>query len=119
VPVIIDIRCANDIQLALCLWTSPDAWPDQVAVVRRELCSSDWGGFTAQHLLEESAPLLKAFRTVNLNDENSRPAKRRKTLPELSEDVNRTTYERLTMILNGNLQESPVLNLASLHNVVQ
>lgn len=91
----------------------------EVAAVRRELCSDESDGFVVPHLLEESASLLKMFRSVNLDDENARPAKRRKTLPEPHEDISRSAYDRLTMVLNGSLQESPILNLANLHNIVQ
>ncbi|KAF1921015.1 hypothetical protein BDU57DRAFT_509551 [Ampelomyces quisqualis] len=109
----------KDFQLALCLWTLPDSWPEEVTAVRRELCSNESGGFTEPHLLEASASLLKTFRSVNLNDKNARPVKRRKTLLESSEDVNEIAYDRLTMILNGSLEESPVLHLVNLHNIVQ
>jgi serine/threonine-protein kinase ATR len=56
---------------------------------------------------------------MNLGDENDRPAKRLKTLSGTSSDVNSSTYEQLKVLLNGSTQDSPVPNLANLHNIVQ
>lgn len=109
---------ANWIKLALCLWTSPGAWPLHVADLRKELCENETGSFSDAQLSEESASTVKAFRALNLGEE-SRPAKRRKKLPDSTEDINQSTYEQLVMTLNGSTQDSPVLNLSNLHNIIQ
>lgn len=62
--------------------------------------------------------VVKTFRELNLGDGN-RPAKRRKTFPDSTEDVGGSTYEQVMMVLNGNTQASPVLNLSNLQNIVQ
>ncbi|KAL6169979.1 serine/threonine-protein kinase M1 [Exserohilum turcicum] len=108
----------KDLQLALCLWTSPGAWPLHVADLRKELCENETGSFSDAQLSEESASTVKAFRALNLGEE-SRPAKRRKKLPDSTEDINQSTYEQLVMTLNGSTQDSPVLNLSNLHNIIQ
>lgn len=79
------------------------------------------GSFSNAQLVQESQSITKTFRAINVVDED-RPAKRRKTLPESAEiegkDVNEATYEQLVMKLNGSTQESPVLNLSALHNII-
>jgi serine/threonine-protein kinase ATR len=89
-----------------------------VADLRKELCENESGGFSDLRLSEESGPVLKTFRALNLGDE-SRPAKRRKTLPDSAEDVNNSTYQRLVVVLNGSTEDSPVLNLSNLHNIIE
>jgi len=101
------------------LWTSPGTWPAEVEDARNELCTNASGSFTDPQLLEGAASVLKSFRGLNLTDEEDRPVKRRKTLPDSSEDVNISVYEQLVMVLNGSTQDSPVLNLSDLHNLVQ
>jgi serine/threonine-protein kinase ATR len=109
---------ANGSKSALCLWTSPDSWPLQVVDTRKELCTNITGCFSDTQLLKDSALPVKAFRALNLtNDE--RPAKRRKTLPDSSDDISKSTYEQLVLYLNGSVHDSPVHNLANLHNIVQ
>ncbi|KNG49644.1 protein kinase rad3 [Stemphylium lycopersici] len=108
----------KDLQLALCLWTSPGSWPMHIADLRKELCENESGSFSDAQISEESASTVKTFRTLNLDVED-RPAKRRKTLPDSSDDTNKTMYERLAITLNGSTQDSPVLNLSNLHNIVQ
>ncbi|CAO2647756.1 Nn.00g086780.m01.CDS01 [Neocucurbitaria sp. VM-36] len=108
----------KDLQLALCLWTSPGSWPSEVANLRKEICTNESGSFSDAQLVEQSASVVQTFRGMNLGDED-RPAKRRKTLPEPAENTNVSTYEQMMIVLNGSTQESPVLNLANLHNIIQ
>jgi serine/threonine-protein kinase ATR len=88
-----------------------------VADIRKELCESDTGSFSNAQLTDESTQILKVFRELNLGGEE-RPTKRRKTLPDTS-DINRTTYERLMMVLNDSTYDSPILNLSNLHNIME
>jgi serine/threonine-protein kinase ATR len=90
----------------------------QVADLRKELCENESGSFSNAQLSEESVSAVKAFRALNLGD-GDRPAKRRKKLPESSEDINRYTYEQLVMTLNGSTHDSPVLSLSNLQNIIQ
>lgn len=89
-----------------------------VADLRKELCENESGGFLNAQLSEESTSSVKAFRALNLGDED-RPAKRQKTLPASPDDVNSTTYNRLIMILNGSTPDSPVLDTTDLSNTIQ
>lgn len=91
-----------------------------MAQTRRELCTDASKGFTDPQLLDDSAALLQTFRSLNSGDNDDRPAKRRKTLSEsASGNINRSMYEQLMVHLNGSFQDSPVLNLANLHNIIQ
>ncbi|KAF1842478.1 uncharacterized protein K460DRAFT_346363 [Cucurbitaria berberidis CBS 394.84] len=108
----------KDLQLALCLWTSPGPWPTEVADLRQEICSDESESFSSTQLVEQSMSVIKTFRELNMGDED-RPSKRRKTLPDSPEDAYGSTYEYLMMVLNGSTQASPVLNLSNLHNIVQ
>ncbi|KAH7380651.1 protein kinase rad3 [Pyrenochaeta sp. MPI-SDFR-AT-0127] len=108
----------RDLQLALCLWTSPGDWPMDVASLREELCLNTSGCFSDPQILEESAQVMKTFQAINSGDMD-RPVKRRKVLPGPVEDINSSTYEQLVIALNGSTQESPVLNLSGLHNTIQ
>lgn len=116
---IIIIDKANVTQSALCLWTSPDPWPVEVADLRKGICTNPLETFQSPLVLEEATEILKIFRSLNIGDEDDRPTKRRKTLPHSSEDINDSTYKHLMIVLNGSSQESPVLNLSNLHNIVQ
>ncbi|KAH4967839.1 hypothetical protein HBI26_107510 [Parastagonospora nodorum] len=107
------------LQSALCLWTSPDSWPVEVSDLRKELCTNPLGAFPNPQVFGEATAVLKTFRALNLGDEDDRPIKRRKTLPDSSEDINELTYKQLVIVLNGSSQESPVLNLRNLHNIIQ
>ncbi|KAF2828831.1 hypothetical protein CC86DRAFT_319926 [Ophiobolus disseminans] len=109
----------KDLQLALCLWTSPGTWPIEVADARKELCTNPSASFADPQLSNGAALILKSFRELNLGDGEDRPAKRRKTLPNSSEDVNEGVYQQLVRVLNGSSQDSPVLDLRNLHNIVQ
>jgi serine/threonine-protein kinase ATR len=51
--------------------------------------------------------------------DDERSAKRRKTLPDFPNDINEGIYHELVTILNGSSQETPVLNISNLHNIVQ
>jgi serine/threonine-protein kinase ATR len=88
-----------------------------IADLRRELCESESGSFSDAQLSRESMSIVKTFRVLNLGDEE-RPSKRQKTLPGSSKDINDSSYERLVMALNGSTQDSPVLNLSNLHNII-
>jgi serine/threonine-protein kinase ATR len=101
------------------LWTSPGTWPLQISERRKELCADEVESFTDSQLLKDAASVLKSFRVLNLGDEDDRPAKRRKTRLDSTDDVNETTYENLKIILTGGDHEAPVANLSNLHNIVQ
>ncbi|USP73715.1 uncharacterized protein yc1106_00989 [Curvularia clavata] len=105
----------KDLQLALCLWTSPGTWSMHVADLRKELCENESGGFSDAQLREESTSSVKAFRALNLGDED-RPTKRQKTLPHENYDA---LYNRLIMIVNGSTPDSRVLNTTGLANTIQ
>ncbi|UPX14349.1 Non-specific serine/threonine protein kinase [Ascochyta rabiei] len=107
----------KDLQLALCLWTSKGTWPEKVETLREELCSEGAASFTTAQLAEDATKCVQVFQSMHLDDE--RPAKRRKILHQSSKDVNTSAYHQLTMLLNGSSQESPILNLSNLHNIVQ
>lgn len=85
---------------------------------REELRVNESGGISDPQVSEESMSVVKSFSSINLGDED-RPAKRRKTLPDASEDINHSTYRQLVIALNGSTQESPVLNLSNLHSTIQ
>ncbi|KAK1911299.1 hypothetical protein P3342_012598 [Pyrenophora teres f. teres] len=108
----------KDLQLALCLWTGPGAWSVHVADLRKELCENESASFSDVGLSEQSTPLIKTYCSLNIITED-RPTKRRKTIPDASEDINRSTYEKLVVSLNSSTQDSPVLNLSNLHNLIQ
>lgn len=108
----------DEIKLALCLWTSPDMKSMQVANLRKELCENEFGSFSDAQLSEESMSAVKAFRALNLGD-GDRPAKRRKKLPESSEDVNQDALRRIMMSLNGSIHDSPVLFLSNAQDLIQ
>jgi serine/threonine-protein kinase ATR len=88
-----------------------------IAELRKELCGSESGSFSDAQLSEDSMPIMKTFRILNQGDEE-RPAKRRKTLPESTEDINESVWQRLVVTLNGSTQDSPVLNLSNLPNII-
>lgn len=109
----------KDLQLALCLWTTPGTWPVKVADLRQDLCEKDSRSFAAAQIGDESQPVFRAFRTLNLVDDD-RPAKRRKILPEGAEDrdLNTMAYEQLVATLSGSIQEAPALDLSNLHHII-
>jgi serine/threonine-protein kinase ATR len=109
----------NRWQSALCLWTTPGAWPLAVAETRKELCINESASFTDPQLLEQAKSVLKSFHGLNLGEEEDRPAKRRKTLPDSGNDVNVSTYEHCKSILVGSDGQSSVSNLSDLHNMIQ
>ncbi|KAH8732219.1 hypothetical protein GQ44DRAFT_602205 [Phaeosphaeriaceae sp. PMI808] len=108
----------RDLQSALCLWTSEDSWPVEIADRRRELRTNASQCFTDPQVLEDATLVLKTFCASNL-DTNDRPAKRRKTLPNSHQDINISTYEHLAMFLNGNPKDSLVANLANIPSIVE
>jgi serine/threonine-protein kinase ATR len=110
---------ANAVQSALCLWTMPGSWPIHVAVLRKELCSNASGSFTDPRLMEDATSVVKHFQDLNLDGNDDRPTKRRKTLPDPSEGGTDSIYEELKVHLNGSPPDSPVNHLVDLHSHVQ
>lgn len=109
----------RDLQLALCLWTSPGDWPIEVADLRQDLCDNGAKSFSAAQIGLQSYPVFQEFKISNFSD-GDRPVKRRKTQPEPVEDgdVNTSVYEQLVTTLCGSTQESPALDLTNLHNII-
>ncbi|KAI8936862.1 hypothetical protein NX059_006098 [Plenodomus lindquistii] len=109
----------KDLQLALCLWTSPGRWPKEVADLREALSESGSRTFPAAKLSDEAHTISDILRTGNITNDD-RPAKRRKTLPESVEkrDVSTVAYEQLVTTLRGGVQEPLTLGLSNLHNIV-
>jgi serine/threonine-protein kinase ATR len=70
-----------------------------VADLRKELCESESGSFSDPQLSIESTSIIETFRALNVGDE-SRPAKRQKTLAE-------------------DITQRPVPNLSSLRKTIQ
>ena len=89
-----------------------------VADLRKELCENESGGFLNAQLSEESTSSVKAFRALNLGDED-RPAKRQKTLPGSLDRTNTAVYNRIIMILNGSTPDAPILNTTDLVNTIR
>lgn len=90
----------------------------EIADLRKELCEHESGGFSNAQLSEESASSVKAFRALNLGDED-RPAKRQKTLAGPPKDINTDAYDRLVMILNGSTIDSPSHATDNVQNIIQ
>ncbi|KAF2791318.1 hypothetical protein K505DRAFT_376871 [Melanomma pulvis-pyrius CBS 109.77] len=107
----------RDLQLALCLWTSPGDWPVEVTEMRNELCSDTSRSFSDIHLQDESMSAIKVFRDLNLVGEE-RPFKRQKTLLDTDLDISRVSYKELVMLVNGSSQDSAVLELTGLHDSI-
>lgn len=104
-------------QLALCLWTTKGSWPASTEHLRKELCTNGAASFTSVQIAEDATKCVEDFQRMHLGE--NRPAKRRKTQHKPSGDANISAYHELMILLNGSSQESPVLNLSNLHNVVQ
>lgn len=68
-------------------------------------------------MAEDASECVQVFQRLHLDEE--RPVKRRKTSHESSEDISTLAYHQLIMQLNGSSQDSPVLNLSGLHDIVQ
>jgi serine/threonine-protein kinase ATR len=105
-------------QLVLCLWTPPGSWSAEVDDIRNKLCSDMSGNFSDAQLAQESIVVAKLFRESNLADEE-RSAKRRKTLPSSSNDINGDIYHDLLRIMNGSSHDVLVSNLSNLQNIIQ
>jgi serine/threonine-protein kinase ATR len=110
---------ANAVQSALCLWTMPGSWPNHVAVLRKELCANASGSFTDPQLMKDAISVVKNFQNLNLDGNDDRPAKRRKTLPNPSQGGTDSIYEELMVHLNGSPPDSPVNHLVNLHSHIQ
>jgi serine/threonine-protein kinase ATR len=74
--------------------------------------------FSDAQLAQESIGVTKLFRESNLADEE-RSAKRRKTLPSSSNDINADIYHDLLRIVNGSSHDVLVPDLSNLQNIVQ
>jgi serine/threonine-protein kinase ATR len=107
----------NILQLALCLWTTGGSWPTCTESLREKLYIEGTSSFASAQIAGDAAKCIEIFQTLYLDEE--RPAKRRKTRHESSEDINTSTYHELTRLLNGSTQESPVFNLSNLHSIVR
>ncbi|KAF2267881.1 hypothetical protein CC78DRAFT_565700 [Lojkania enalia] len=107
----------KDLQLAICLWTSPGDWPIEINELRSSLLSGDVHIFSNDQLQHDSVLFLKAFRQLNLA-ENERPAKRQKTTPDVDTISCQAIYVELTMQVNGSTQDRLVDGLASLHESI-
>lgn len=116
---LVNSRNANWWQSALCLWTAPGLWPLSVADTRQQLCTNESEAFADPRLLEQAQSVLRSFRGLNLSEEDDRPAKRRKTLPDSENGVNLSAYEHLKSVLVGSDGESLTASLSNLHNTVQ
>ncbi len=90
----------------------------EIADLRKSLCENESESFSDVHLLEKSVPVVRMFKELNLGDE-ARPAKRRRKAIDSAEDTDASMYAQLVTVLNGSTHESPVLNLANLHNILQ
>ncbi|KAF2644722.1 hypothetical protein P280DRAFT_390394 [Massarina eburnea CBS 473.64] len=110
----------ENLQLALCLWTSPGDWPSEVEEQRARLCVDASKKSSSEELNQDffSMSVVRTFRQMNIVEQEP-PAKRRRTLPEVEENECFNMYEQLVMTLNGSTSESPVLNLSNLHQIVQ
>jgi serine/threonine-protein kinase ATR len=86
--------------------------------IRKELCANVEASFTNPHLFIDLTSVVKTFQTLNMSIDE-RPTKRRKTLPESSEDTSTSIYEQLVVFMNGSIPESPVSNLANLHHIIR
>ncbi|KAF2473193.1 uncharacterized protein BDR25DRAFT_257421, partial [Lindgomyces ingoldianus] len=124
-PVIVQIcqdtarfgRLGRDLQLALCLWTSPGEWPVEVDMLRNSLCSDATQIFSDGKLQHDSAMIIKTFKELNLADQG-RPSKRQRIIADVNEDEPRAIYNNLIMLINGSAQDSAVFELANLHNSI-
>lgn len=90
----------------------------EVEALRKELCTIENGSFADGQLCENSSTVIKTFRGLNLNAEE-RPMKRRRTAPEPEKDVNDSMYEQIVLALSGNSQETPVLSLSNIRNIIE
>lgn len=106
----------RDLQLALCLWTSPGDWPVEIEELRSHLCSKSEQFFVSDTLNEDpvSVLLIKRFCEIN-TEEPEHPAKRRKTLPDSGKNEGRSLYDDIVMSLNGSTSESLDLSLDRLN----
>lgn len=86
--------------------------------MRKELSIQESGNFADHQLGENSLSVMKTFRRLNLSDED-RPVKRRRTAPGLEQDINESTYQRIVLALTGDSQETPVLTLSNIHNIIE
>lgn len=66
------------------------------------------------------ASAIKIFQELNIDEGDSvRPAKRRKTVPTMYQDVHAHTYNQLVLFLTGSAQDTPVLTMTGLSTIVK
>lgn len=87
--------------------------------MRKTLCTNESGAFKDPQLLEQAKLALKSFRGLNLGEDEDRPAKRRRTLPEFGTDESVSAYEYFKSVLVDSDGQSPISTLSNLHNIVQ
>ncbi|KAF2178853.1 hypothetical protein K469DRAFT_598368 [Zopfia rhizophila CBS 207.26] len=107
----------EDLQLALCLWTSPGDWPKEVNVLRNRLCSDASRGFSDGQLQLESASFIKTFRQLNITD-RERPSKRQRLSMITDQDGPQILYHHFVRKVSSSTGDSPVPDLSGLHNSV-
>ncbi|KAF2280300.1 protein kinase rad3 [Westerdykella ornata] len=107
----------KDLQLALCLWTSSGNWPAQVIELRSLLCSGTSDVFSDTTLQGECASVVRAFKHLNVADDEP-PTKRRRTTDWIHDNDHLVPYKQLVMRVTGSTQESPVLGLSGLHESI-
>lgn len=101
----------------MCLWIPKGEWPEKTESLCEELCLNGTASFTSVQIAEDATKCVQVFQRMHLNGD--RPAKRRKTLHESSEDANTSAYHQLTILLNGSSQDSPILNLSNLNQIIE
>ncbi|KAF2206005.1 hypothetical protein GQ43DRAFT_427658 [Delitschia confertaspora ATCC 74209] len=107
----------KDLQLALCLWTSPGDWPESVNTLRNSLYFDEIPLTADEQLHQQFLPLIKAFQQTNILEEE-RPAKRRKVGRCVGDADHKAIYKHFVSILNGSHSDPLVLGLAGLHNSI-
>ncbi|KAH7138990.1 hypothetical protein B0J11DRAFT_32467 [Dendryphion nanum] len=107
----------RDLQLAICLWTSPGEWPAEIKEVRDSLCSSTATSFSDGGLQNESIPLVRTFKQLNVL-ETERPLKRQKVSQNEKWQNLNDTYASLVKTVKEYDQNAEVYNLSNLHSSI-
>ncbi|KAF1999599.1 hypothetical protein P154DRAFT_467308, partial [Amniculicola lignicola CBS 123094] len=102
----------RDLQLALCLWTSPGTWPTEVEELRATLCNDALGSFSNDALQQEATSFIETFKNLNFSV-NERPSKRRRTIHPLKK--REPLIAELLRILSDELEPG----FHGLHNTIQ
>ncbi|KAF1978386.1 hypothetical protein BU23DRAFT_586870 [Bimuria novae-zelandiae CBS 107.79] len=107
----------RDLQLSICLWTTPGDWPGVVQELRSLLCSDAISPFTNpfenEELGELSVTVIGAFRSMNKPAEEP-SVKRRKTAAGPGAD-SFDMLNHLVTLLNRSLSDSPDSHLKNLY----